>query len=145
MTLLRLLTLLGILGGGYHYLMQASPAPTTLANDTASISANGFVSVPQPSGTRTQQVLIFAPEHCPSAEAQAADALAATLASQHIPHQRLHQAEFESTHTDPDTAARLDSIMRGTLPIVFIGGKGKANPSVAEVIAEYQSQPIPQD
>jgi hypothetical protein len=125
--------------------MQTSPDTNVHANDTASISTHGFVSVPQPTGTRTQQVLIFAPEHCPSTEAQAADALAATLASHHIPHQRLHQAEFDSTHTDPDTAARLDSIMRGTLPIVFIGGKAKANPTVAEVIAAYQSQPSAQD
>jgi hypothetical protein len=38
---------------------------------------------------------------------------------------------------DPAIGVRLNSVMNGELPIVFVNGRGKANPTLEEVIAEF--------
>jgi hypothetical protein len=82
--------------------------------------------------------VIFAPENCPSEAAQRADALARQLASKGIPVTRSHSANF-IFDTDPGRAVldRINTVMQGEIPIVFVNGRGRANPRVDDVLSEY--------
>jgi len=100
-------------------------------------SVNGFVALPTLAGSSPGQVVVFAPENCPSEKARQADELAQQLTSRNIPSLRSHDVSFSSTDPDPAIGERLNSVMNGELPIVFVNGKGKANPTLEQVIAEY--------
>jgi len=100
-------------------------------------SPNGFVAMPAMAGSDPKQVVVFAPENCPSEKAQQADDLAQQLASRNIPSVRSHDVSFSSSDMDPAIGVRLNSVMNGELPIVFVNGRGKANPTLEEIIAEY--------
>jgi hypothetical protein len=101
-------------------------------------SPNGFVSLPAMNNVDPRQVVVFAPENCPSEKAQQADDLARQLAARSIPAVRSHDVSFTSSDPDPAIGIRLNSVMNGDLPIVFVKGKGKANPTIEEVLAEYR-------
>lgn len=100
-------------------------------------SATGFVPMPTPLGASLRQVLIFAPRDCPSAAAQRARALARALADRGVPHATLEQADFDLQ--SPEQVAAVQRVMNGTVPIVFVHGRGKANPSLGDVLAEYEA------
>ncbi|HET7776102.1 MAG TPA: hypothetical protein VFK74_07030 [Azospira sp.] len=143
MSLLRLLLLLGLAGLGWKYWFQpaavasgASVATATAASRNA--GGNGFVDLPATPEIPRRGVIIFAPENCSSEAAQQADALAADLAAQGIPYSRAHQVNFTFDNPDPAAVERLTAVMNGTVPIVFVHGRGKANPTTAEVLAEYR-------
>jgi hypothetical protein len=107
------------------------------ASGPAVVSPNGFVRMPPMADGNAGQVVVFAPENCPSEKAQQADDLARQLASRNIPTVRAHDVTFTSSDPDPRIGVRLDSVMKGELPIVFVNGRGKANPTIEQVIAEY--------
>lgn len=100
-------------------------------------SANGFVTLPMLVGGTPGQVVVFAPENCPSEAAARADSMAHQLASRNIPSLRSHDVSFAATNPEPGIGERLNGVMNGELPIVFVNGKGKANPTLDEVISEY--------
>jgi signal recognition particle receptor subunit beta len=100
-------------------------------------SAIGFVKLPLPDGMDADSVVVFSPEDCPSEAAQRADALVSSLESKHISVVRAHEASFDVR--DQQTADQVNSVMEGPIPVVFVRGKAKANPSVEEVIAEFQA------
>jgi hypothetical protein len=102
-------------------------------------SLNGFLALPTMADSNPRQVVVFAPENCPSEKARQADELARQLASRNIPSVRSHDVSFSSSDPDPSIGERLNLVMNGELPIVFVNGKGKANPTLDEVIAEYGS------
>ena len=106
---------------------------------TPVVSANGFVTLPELTGGVSGKVVVFAPENCPSDAAARADAMAQNLAYRNIPSVRSHDVQFSSTDPDPAIAARLNAVMNGDLPIVLVNGKGKANPTFEEVLAEYKT------
>lgn len=107
----------------------------------AVVSVNGFVRMPPMADGNPKQVVVFAPEDCPAEKAREADDLAHQLASRNIPTVRTHNVTFTSTDPDPKVGVRLDSVMKGELPIVFVNGRGKANPTIEQVIAEYGATP----
>lgn len=102
-----------------------------------STSDNGFVTMPVPTGYDARGVIIFAPENCPSEAAQRAEDLAHRLSSENIPVTRASQANFSFASPDSAVLERVNTVMSGEVPIVFVRGKGKANPSFSEVLAEY--------
>lgn len=134
MNVVKLVLLLAAAGLAYQYwsTQQATNGP-------AVVSANGFVMMPSLVGADPKQVVVFAPENCPSEKAQQADDLARQLAARNIPALRSHDVTFNSSDPDPRIGVRLDSVMKGELPIVFVNGRGKANPTLEQVIAEYGS------
>jgi len=99
------------------------------------VSANGFVELPKMTNPKTDSVIIFAPENCPKEGAQRAERLAAQLDRINIPVLRSSRARFGTVK--PSMKKQLDRVMLGTLPIVIVGGWGKANPTYKEVAAEY--------
>jgi len=101
-------------------------------------SPNGFLELPAMDNVDPRQVVVFAPENCPSEKAQLADDMARQLAARNIPAVRSHDVSFTSTDPDPAVGARLNTVMNGELPIVFVKGRGKANPTIEEILAEYR-------
>lgn len=136
MNLIKALLLLAIAGGGYQY-WQGRAAKADLA---AATSASGFVQVPMPEGVSTHGVVVFAPDNCPSEAAQRAYALVSELGGQGVPVVRSSSASFDNL-PDAATAARVRAVMQGDIPVVFVNGKAKANPSVHDVLAEYRRKP----
>jgi hypothetical protein len=63
--------------------------------------------------------------------------MAHQLASRNIPSLRSHDVSFAATNPEPGIGERLNAVMNGELPIVFVNGKGRANPTLDEVISEY--------
>jgi len=100
-------------------------------------SAIGFVKLPLPEGMDADSIVVFSPEDCPSDAARRADALVSSLASKRISVVRAHHATFDIR--DQETADRVHSVMEGPIPVVFVRGKAKANPSVEEVLVEFHA------
>ena len=98
---------------------------------------HGFVQIPAPDGQAGSGIVIFAPRNCPSDAAQRAEALARHLSAEGVPYKRSESAEFGSLSSQ-DEATKVMSVMNGPIPVVFVNGKAKANPTPAEVVAEYR-------
>ena len=144
MSIMRLVVFLAVAGLAYQYWTKqqqpdpgTGPAPSAVAS--VKPSPNGFIALPALENAGSKQVVVFAPENCPSEDAQRADALARQLAQRGIPSTRSHDVSFTSTDPDPSIGARLNSVMNGQLPIVFVNGRGKANPTLEQVMAEYST------
>jgi hypothetical protein len=97
----------------------------------------GFVQIPAPDGQAGRGIVIFAPRDCPSDAAQRAEALARHLSAQGVPYMRSENAEFGNLSSQ-DEVAKVLSVMDGPVPVVFVNGKAKANPTPEEVVAEYR-------
>lgn len=132
MNVIKLVLLLAAAGLAYEYWSTQQST-----NGPAVVSPNGFVMVPPMAGGDPKQVVVFAPENCPSEKAQQADDMARQLASRNIPTLRSHDVTFTTSDLDPKIGVRLNSVMNGELPIVFVNGRGKPNPTLEEVLAEY--------
>lgn len=106
-------------------------------------SPTGFVALP-PSIMPSDKILILAPVNCPSREAQYADRLARNLQAQNIPYERISSIQFSVAnipeHEDELKAhsERMNRIMSQPPPLVFVHGRAKSNPTLHEIIAEYQ-------
>jgi hypothetical protein len=115
---------------------QTTPGNVDLARFA---DENGFVQVPPPANQAQDTIYVLAAENCPKEDAQRADRLAATLANEKIPVVRTHTIAFNSVPMDdPNIAKRLEAVMNGPLPIVFVRGRAKGNPELEDVLAEYR-------
>ena len=108
-----------------------------LQQDEEYVSENGFVSLPKPTNLDIDSVIILAAENCTKEAARRADDLASDLANRNIPYTRANRISFENYA--PALKSRLDAVMRGPLPVVLIDGRGKANPTLNEVLSEYDA------
>jgi hypothetical protein len=136
----KLLLLLVVAAVGYKYWNKHHAPPVISLAAQGQTSSTGFIELPSPSNASPGNVLVLAAENCPEEAAKRADALTEELRRNNIPVTRAHSTNFSFQNPDPDTMRRLDSVMRGDLPVVFINGKGKSNPTLDEVIAEYQNR-----
>lgn len=134
MNLVKLLILAAVVGGGWHYWNKQQTAAATVA----ATSANGFVALPSPSGAAPGRVLVVAAENCTAEAARRADDLASELSRHKVQVTRTHNISFQITDPEPGVMPRINAVMNGELPIVFVGHRAKNNPSVAEVLAELR-------
>ncbi|MEQ1518728.1 MAG: hypothetical protein ABL931_19780, partial [Usitatibacteraceae bacterium] len=104
----------------------------------SSVSSRGFVALPAFSGSSSRGVIVFAPDECPEEAGRRADELVGTLERNGVPVVRSSSVNFNTQNSSPEEVQRLMNVMNGELPIVVIRGKGKSNPPVAEVLAEYR-------
>jgi hypothetical protein len=137
MRLIQLVLVVAVAGGAYHY-WNKQRAAEVAASEQSSDSLRGFVALPPVSGGNANAVLIVAAENCPEEAAQRADRLADNLTRQGVPVSRVHTVSFEIPGNDMSIANRVTSLMNGELPIVFVHGKAKSNPTLDEVAAEYR-------
>lgn len=140
MNIIKALIVLSLAGGVYtawkHHHQHAT------GQDAANLSVGDpgpFVPLPPVDGQRPGTVFVIAAQDCPHEDAQRADRLAESLSSQGIPVERAHSANFRFTsQPDSDTVGRISAVMDGPLPVVFINGRAKANPSLDEVASEFR-------
>jgi len=110
-------------------------------NVLAHANGNGFVPVQMPDGAPLNTVLILAALNCPSDAAQRADAMARTLTEKGIPAIRSSNTSFSAMARTKQQIDLLNGsvvVSNGALPIIFVNGMGKANPSVEEVVSQYR-------
>lgn len=139
MNMLKLLFVLAVAGGGYHYWKAHNEGATPAGADASITSENGFVALPPMAGESTDAVMVVAAENCPHEDAQRADGLAQALSEQGIPVVRTHNVSFNQISSNAE-AGRITAIMNGRLPIVFVRDRAKSNPTLEEVIAEYKAE-----
>ena len=82
---------------------------------------------------------ILTPPHSPDDLRQVADALQKALQEAGIPATR--DTRYHSA--DPVMSARFDALAHRPGPIVFVRNKARANPPLADVIAEYRTPETP--
>lgn len=134
MKLIKLLLVLGLVGFAFQYWQEDYSDHQA---GTAGISDYGFVTLPKPSNLDTDTVIILAAKNCTKEAALKAEYLADELGRRNIPYTRASSIRFENF--DPSLKNRLDSVMRGPMPHVLIDGRGKANPTLDDVVSEYNS------
>ena len=137
MRMLWLLLLLTAVGAMYHY--KCARYSSSNSSDSDAAEYHGFVQLPKVIGFNEARVMIIAAENCPRADAQRADRLAQELQDRGIPVSRAHEVEFNPEHIDLAVAQKIPAVMDGPLPIVFIHGRAKGNPTLDDVVAEYQA------
>jgi hypothetical protein len=141
MNIIRLLLVVGIAGGGYTYWKQHHENVAQVESGPA-FSENGFASLPPVEGQGSRKVFVVAAQNCPHEEAQRADRLAEDLSRNGIPVERTQNVSFSFTsQPESEVMERMTKIMNGPLPIVFVNGRAKSNPSLEEVVAEFKGSP----
>jgi hypothetical protein len=139
MNILKLLIALAFAGFAYQYWTKHHQGGEVAASAGSAESHNGFITLPAVIGASTTAVLVVAAENCPEEAAQRADRLAEQLARHGVPVSRLHNVSFNIPNGDSSVAERVMSLMNSGLPIVFVRGKAKSNPTLEEVTAEYKA------
>ena len=105
----------------------------------ATASEAGFVMLKPDEATNGSVIIMSAP-NCPREEAVRARALAASLQAAGIPNEI--RSEISFSFTDEKEAARIQQFMAGVSnPLVLIRGRGKGNPTLEAVVAEFRSGP----
>jgi hypothetical protein len=137
MRVLLLIVTLSLSAAGYLFWKKADR-----------LDANGFVTLPAADGHDDQHVYIVAPQNCPGDAAQRAEQMAGQLGISGIPAVRTHSVDFSQLRAQARAnqlsesmikqAQRMNDIMQGPLPIVFVRGRAKNNPAPEEVISEYK-------
>ncbi|MCY7392115.1 MAG: hypothetical protein LH647_11735 [Leptolyngbyaceae cyanobacterium CAN_BIN12] len=114
-----------------------STSRTATASQTT--TQTGFVKAAMPDGAISNEVLIVGPE-CDRPEGIRARTLASSLAKLNIPYRRTESISMNSDSTENifEAMEQMDHLMKGDSPVVFINAKGKANPTIDQVIAEYR-------
>ncbi len=138
MGVFKILIFVGLAYGSYKYWTEHRVNQAVQAQVQAAGTA-GFVPIPTPEGQNTRSVIVFAPPNCPQEAGQRADALMRSLADIGIPVVRSSSANFSFTNPDATVMAQVQRVMGGEMPVVFVNGTGKANPSLEDVLAQYQS------
>ncbi len=104
------------------------------------ISRYGFEPMPALENVSPDAVLIFAPDKISTADAERTGAMADELSRAGIEFTRSSKADFIFTEKPEEAMMmKLNRIMNGKPPTVFVRGKAKANPSFYDVIREYKS------
>lgn len=127
---------LSLAGGGYHLWQQHQQAQRRQAI-LAHADRSGFLVLPPAVGVNPNKVVILAARNCPRAGARRARAMARALAARHIPYTLQDHINFEFPPASQPEIPGLNLVMQGATPIVLIHRRGKANPTLDEVLTEY--------
>lgn len=138
MNYLRVLLIVGAAGAGVHYWHQHESA-VAVASVMASADVYGFVDLPPAQGQTPDTVYVVAAVNCPHEAAQRADRLAKELGARGVPVIRTSNVRFEGVGLDQAAISRLNVIMNGPLPIVFVRGRAKPAATLDDVEAEFKS------
>lgn len=137
MNILKLAIVVGLAGLAYNQWYKPTERGPRGADQVASLTGNGFLIMPPAAEGYRREVVIVAPDNCPADGAQRAEALAGRLREHGIPIARSSAFNFNFTDAPPGAVDRILDVGRGDVPIVFVGGKVKANPTLEEVLAEF--------
>jgi hypothetical protein len=136
---MRFPVIVGVIAAVLGYQMYSHhQAAHALRDVMDSADTNGFLEVPAPVGQNADTVYVVAAQNCPHAAAQQADRLAKVLGEKGIPVQRTSEVSYQPQHVDAAMMKRLNIVMNGPLPLVFINGRVAPNPEMDQVVAEYK-------
>lgn len=138
MNLLKLALVLAIGAGAYNYWRQHRHEGPSERPDARLSTSSGFVSLPAVRGQSPSAVLVVAAEDCPHEDAQRADRLAEDLSRNGLPVVRTHSVGFDIPNGGQADLDGINRVMTGQLPVVFVRGRAKANPTLEEVLAEFK-------
>uniref|UniRef100_B8HUZ4 Uncharacterized protein n=1 Tax=Cyanothece sp. (strain PCC 7425 / ATCC 29141) TaxID=395961 RepID=B8HUZ4_CYAP4 len=137
----RLLLLLAIGGGVYIYFnppRAVNPLAQTGVPIAADAQAHGFMPIVAPDNAEAGKVLVIGPT-CNSPNGQRTKVLMQQLAQAGIPYNQTTNINFTNPAlANPQEVERLNQVMGGQAPIVILNGRGKANPTIAEVVSEFR-------
>ena len=130
-----------MLWGRFRHRAAAEGAAAGSAEEPAvQASPYGFAPLPAPFVGPSDKLLILAPPNCPSREGQRADELVRLLNADGIPCSRSGSASVSaSREVTKEEIARVNKVMMGEGPVVFINGRAKNNPELSDVEGEYRS------
>jgi hypothetical protein len=134
------LLVLALLAAGAHA-WHAQSRPRANRQQYSQIDRAGFVPVRVVNRGAGDTVLILAPLHCPASAARRAKRLAIRLTQLGIPNMSSHSYRVRPSSyvgRDVDLTA---SVLGGDAPVVIIDGRGSANPTLAQILAEYRRSP----
>lgn len=97
----------------------------------------GFIPLPMPSGAPSNRVVIILPPDGSKAAEQRARDIEKSLVLARVMFFRMTKTDI--TAADEDETAKVKEVVAGDLPIVFINGRVKNNPTSAEVVAEFKA------
>lgn len=97
----------------------------------------GFIPLPMPVGAPSNRVVILLPSDGSKAAEQRTRDLEKSLVLARVMFFRMAKADVKST--DDDEASKVKEVVEGDLPIVFINGRVKNNPTSEEVVAEFKA------
>lgn len=118
-------------------LAAVAGAVTARHHGGAAPSVHGFVDIPMPDGLPARGVVVFAPANCPEDAGRRADAIVRHLESAGVPYRRSSSANYASLASAGE-AKRVMAVMNGPIPVVYVNGRARANPSPQDVLAEYR-------
>ena len=104
---------------------------------------SSFVNVIRPSLGKAEDVLIFAPVNCPSEVAQKAREIADYLDEKDIPHKIISNFQLNMNNPTKEEKEALEETMEllnSGGPAVFVRDRAKINPSLDEVVKEYEKE-----
>lgn len=138
MSYARVLLIAGAAAAGLHYWHQHQSA-AAFASVMATADEYGFVDLPPAQGQSQDAVYVVAAVNCPHADAQRADRLAKELGEKGVPVIRTSNVSFSGVGLDRSAVDRLNVIMNGPLPIVFVHGRAKPAATLEDVEGEFRN------
>ena len=138
MNLLKLVLVIAVGAGAYNYWRQHRNEGHSESPGTGSSASSGFVALPAVRGQSPTAVLVVAAEDCPHDDAQRADRLTDDLSRNGVRVVRTHSIGFDIPNGGQADLDQINRVMTGPLPVVFVRGRAKANPTLEEVLAEYK-------
>jgi hypothetical protein len=127
----------GALFAWRHHVLQQRKGTAAASATAPAGRPGGFVDVPCPTGVDPKRVFMLLPAQCTKASYLRGVAMLDRLGEMGIPYVRADKVEF--TPTNAGEVERLNQVMGGEIPVVFINNRGKANPSLDEIVAEYRA------
>lgn len=111
-------------------------------------NSNGFINMPI-NIAGSNGIVILAPVNCPSSQAKQADWLSAKLKEKNIPNRRSRSFSVSYDVADLTKEQReqlkeqIDYVANLPAPLVIVNGKVKSNPSLEDIINEYENKAQP--
>lgn len=134
MKILQLLAVLLIAFGLYTYW-------GSVTNDEPEINDLGFTSIVMPDDAQENDIIIYIAPNCPSLIAQRGRSLFRELRRENIPVRKSSNYSVSSMNTSrafKNKMKRTFEVMESGGVVVLVGGYGKSDPTLEEVISQYQ-------
>jgi hypothetical protein len=113
------------------------PGEDVAVEENAGPSAYGFIDLPAEGKAGKKGIVVMAALNCPEDAAQRANYLTTQLEARGLPVIRTDGVSFRIENGDSLTRSRIQTVMGGEPPVVFVNGRAKSNPTYKEVLAEY--------
>ena len=83
--------------------------------------------------------MVIAAQHCTQDAARRADSIAQDLAKMGLPVIRHHAVQCSFSSLADTVAQQFTSAMEGPMPIVFVRGRAMSDPTLDEIVAEFNA------